>query len=385
MQKKVIALAVAALASGAAMAQSNVTVYGIADAVGTSFTTNNAVTGMMKNQRGFDDGAVGSRIGFKGTEDLGNGLKAEFQYELGIAPTNAIQQTNANGQLNNLSTRTASIALTSAQAGQIAMGRFHSLGWEFMANARPWGGLDPFRTMGNAMGITAHTSDRISNAIQYTTPTFSGVSARAQYSADARSGAGDQNTNDQTYVQNGTVVTGKQPVFLAGVKYEQGPIAAQVIYKNIYKLADASTDAGRKEWGIRGAYDFGVVKVGAVYQHVTLNTKLTVAGNNYESGYYYGGYVTVPIGSSFLLTGEAAKAKGDANNGGYGYMVNGQYLFSKRTSVYAQAGYMKMNGENFVNGSAATGYATNLGSYGSTPIEAGKHLTGFMAGILHTF
>ena len=145
MQKKVIALAVAALASGAVMAQSNITVYGIADVVGTSFNTNNAVAGSMKNQRGFDDGAVGSPIGFKGMEDLGSGLKAEFNYELGIAPTNNINQTGtASGTvgtgtasttvsttgatLNNFNTRQAYIALTSDVVGQFAVGRFQTPG-----------------------------------------------------------------------------------------------------------------------------------------------------------------------------------------------------------------------------------------------------------------
>jgi predicted porin len=61
MQKKIIALAVAGLVSGAAFAQSNVTVYGIRKAKST------------------DGGQDGSRVGFKGTEDLGNGLSAFFQ------------------------------------------------------------------------------------------------------------------------------------------------------------------------------------------------------------------------------------------------------------------------------------------------------------------
>ena len=198
MQKKVIALAVAALASGAAMAQSNITVYGIADVVGTSFNTNNAVAGSMKNQRGFDDGAVGSRIGFKGLEDLGGGLKAEFNYELGIAPTNNINQvgtTAATGAtLNNFSTRTSWVGLTSNDFGQIAMGRFHALGWVFQANSRPWGGIDPIRTMTNVQGISSNTSDRISNAIQYTTPTYAGFKVTGQYTADARANTSEQNT-----------------------------------------------------------------------------------------------------------------------------------------------------------------------------------------------
>ncbi|SDH83146.1 porin [Propionivibrio dicarboxylicus] len=385
MQKKVIALAVAALASGVAMAQSNITVYGIADVVGTSFNTNNAVAGNLKNQRGFDDGAVGSRIGFKGLEDLGGGLKAEFNYELGIAPTNNINQVGttaaAGATLNNLSTRTAWVGLTSNDFGQISMGRFHALGWVFQAGSRPWGGIDPIRTMTNVQGISSNTSDRISNAIQYVSPTYAGFKVTGQYTADARANTSEQNTNDQTYV-NGTAV-GRQQIYLLGANYDQGPISAMAMYRHVAVPADlagaAPTAAQRakQEYGLRGAYDFGVAKVGAVYQRQQLKDAITINGGDYKTGYMYGGFVTVPFGAKFLATLEAAKSNGDRTQGGYGYMVNGQYLFSKRTSVYAQAGYMKMNQEN--------ASVTNLGSYGSTGIEAGKRMTGVMAGILHTF
>ena len=79
MQKKVIALAVAALASGAAMAQSNVTVYGWVDAEVQSVSVNNALQTAARNYRGIEDGQYGSRIGFKGEEALGSGLKAGLE------------------------------------------------------------------------------------------------------------------------------------------------------------------------------------------------------------------------------------------------------------------------------------------------------------------
>ena len=89
MQKKVIALAVAALASSAAFAQTNVTIYGVVD-VGQAFVKSSGSDVANTNQ-----GTVGrldsnsSYIGFKGVEDLGNGLKAIFQYESGFAADTA--------------------------------------------------------------------------------------------------------------------------------------------------------------------------------------------------------------------------------------------------------------------------------------------------------
>ena len=73
MQKKIIALAVAGLVSGAAFAQSNVTVYGIADAA-FQYSSSSYVNGVKSQSAINDGGQDGSRVGFKGTEDLGNGL-----------------------------------------------------------------------------------------------------------------------------------------------------------------------------------------------------------------------------------------------------------------------------------------------------------------------
>lgn len=340
----------------------------------------------MKNQKGFDDGAVGSRIGFKGAEDLGNGLKAEFQYELGIAPTNNINQANitaapvAGGNqvvLNNLNTRNAWVALTSATIGQIAMGRFQAPGWDFQANARPWGGVDPIRSSSNVYGMNLNSSDRISNSIQYTSPTFSGFKAKVLYSADFSANA-DLRTNDQTFVQGVAPTLGTQQVYYVSGYYDQGPISGQLVYRHAGKTDANATENGKYEWGFRGAYDFGVAKVGASYQMQQLDAATALG---FQKARVWGAYVTVPIGPSFLLTGEYGQGRGDLSSGSSGYMINGQYLFSKRTSIYVQGGTVKMKGDN-----AGAGFAsTNLGSYGSTPIEAGHRLNGFMAGLLHTF
>src|SRR5574343_1641212 len=92
MQKKIIALAIAGLASTAAFAQSNVTIYGRMDLGGVYRDGNsggvNGVEGKYEIASGVGSG---SRIGFKGVEDLGNGLKAVFQSEFGIG----IDQTTA--------------------------------------------------------------------------------------------------------------------------------------------------------------------------------------------------------------------------------------------------------------------------------------------------
>ena len=115
MQKKVIALAIAALASGAAFAQTNVTVYGVMDAY---FGVNKAdnTTGNQTQYVINANGLSSSRLGFKGEEDLGNGLKGVFTLELGsLGIDNA---TNGIG-----STRQSYVGLESQQFGKLHLGR----------------------------------------------------------------------------------------------------------------------------------------------------------------------------------------------------------------------------------------------------------------------
>ncbi len=113
MQKKIIALAVAGLASTAAFAQTNVVVYGVADGtfdyvwqsgsklntVNSTVLTDNATGNILASQFTASSqandvklnrvSANSSYIGFKGSEDLGNGLKALFQYEMTVNFDNA--------------------------------------------------------------------------------------------------------------------------------------------------------------------------------------------------------------------------------------------------------------------------------------------------------
>src|SRR5512139_2089513 len=106
MQKKLIALAIAGLASTAAFAQSNVTIYGLLD-YGYSYrfdargmdSVTGGVSGLPKpNSSSQLNGGQqsGNRLGFKGTEDLGNGLKAVFLMEQGwLGDTGAVQSTSS--------------------------------------------------------------------------------------------------------------------------------------------------------------------------------------------------------------------------------------------------------------------------------------------------
>lgn len=82
MQKKLIALAIAGLASSAAFAQTNVQIYGIMDMGVANVKADGRSSGWK-----IDNGLLsGSRVGFKGEEDLGGGLKALFTVEYMLMP-----------------------------------------------------------------------------------------------------------------------------------------------------------------------------------------------------------------------------------------------------------------------------------------------------------
>ncbi|HOI51319.1 MAG TPA: porin, partial [Azonexus sp.] len=129
MQKKIIALAVAGLASTAAFAQSNVQIYGVVD-VGYN-RSSSSDTGALKSRNALDSGLQsGSRIGFRGTEDLGNGLKASFVLEYGI--------TADTGAGLSGPARQSFLALSNSY-GTVAAGRQYTPQYELVSKVDPFG------------------------------------------------------------------------------------------------------------------------------------------------------------------------------------------------------------------------------------------------------
>ena len=132
MQKKLIALAVASLASGAAFAQTNVTMYGVAD-VGYMYSTGDA--GRVGNVpipgtntfSGINSGLLaGSRLGFRGEEALGNGLKAVFTLEYSLN----LDNNSGVGNTGGLNARQQYVGLSHSGWGTVALGRqYHRAGF----------------------------------------------------------------------------------------------------------------------------------------------------------------------------------------------------------------------------------------------------------------
>ena len=119
MKKSLFAIAAVTAFAGAAQAQSSVTVYGILDVgfQGRSTTVNNVKT--TSTQFNGDGGETTSRLGFRGTEDLGGGTSAFFTTEFQLYPTNANLSGDSNGGLFN---RQTFVGLAQKGIGRFAIG-----------------------------------------------------------------------------------------------------------------------------------------------------------------------------------------------------------------------------------------------------------------------
>jgi predicted porin len=183
MKKLLIASAALAMVAGTAQAQSSVTLYGVLDASFVNTKTKNGTTGVSTDVTTQSGSGVGSTsvLGFKGSEDLGGGLKAVFQLEadlnvntgtLGAATTNAAntQDTTFNRQAN--------VGVESAQFGTLRVGRLSDVLDTTEGFANHVQLFDTEAAAANGLGGKNGSSTR------YDSPVIAGLQVSASYSAD---------------------------------------------------------------------------------------------------------------------------------------------------------------------------------------------------------
>ncbi|CAM5504869.1 porin [Thauera mechernichensis] len=247
MQKKLIALAVAGLVSAPAFAQSNVTIYGVVD-MGYQYTSGSD-TKSLKSRSGVDSGLQsGSRIGFRGTEDLGNGLKAGFVLENSISPDVS----------SNVSLARQSFLSLSGGFGTVAVGRQYSPQYNLVSAIDPFGaGTVGDVTYGRGVyfqgASVAPDSIRLDNLVAYVSPSFGGLTVTAGYTADA--------IGDEPLVARGAQSSAAE-IWAVSPVYKNGPL---MVGLNYHQVKIDSLDHKDKVWDLGGTYDFGVVKVAALY------------------------------------------------------------------------------------------------------------------------
>ena len=179
MKKTFLALSVMSAFSATAFAQTNVTVYGVIDTA-IRYTSNQVTAnGALASQTAMTEGAFqGSRIGFKGTEDLGGGTAAFFQLENGFQSNNG-----AFDQQGQLFGRQAFVGLKNSNLGQLTIGRQYGLAFETLGNYDPLGIGNFVENEWSAFlyGI------RFDNTVKYT-HNFGPVTAALQYSLGEQAG-----------------------------------------------------------------------------------------------------------------------------------------------------------------------------------------------------
>lgn len=368
MKKSLIALAALAAVS-AASAQSSVTLYGLLDIGYGSQSTKSRDGTLTVRSRGVMDGAnAGSRIGFRGTEDLGGGLKANFVFEQGVSPT------SANGFANRLSfgqpipgfgsaatglsgsgggfsantNRQSYVGLSSTSMGTLNIGyQYTNLyelatlsGYTISSEGMPGG------DKAHLFGLLTVGSAR-ANGLTYISPSFSGFTVRAQYGA---SGFGSALESQQTGASNLTS-SGKRFGLMG--QYANGPLSVALAYTTLTSQGNASAfavptvpvnAADRKSniTQLGASYDFGVAKVGGTYLRAKnggVSTSMTL--NNSYRAYQIG--VSVPFGAfvPFIAIGRAKNTENSLNTVAEDFktaQIGVRYSLSKRTTAYAMYG-----------------------------------------------
>lgn len=357
MQKKLIALAIAAAASGTAFAQTNVTIYGIADVGYVGVDRDN-----FKYQNNINSGVLStSRIGFKGAEDLGNGLKAIFTLEYGL-----LLDQNTGVGAGAAAARQQFVGLTGG-FGTVVAGRLQTAGLDYTVAGSALGGSTAVGAV-NLVGQAANNggganidgvggpfpllnaTSRANNAVAYISPSFGGLTLAVNHARVSESASLDD-AKDHSAT-------------LLAANYENGPISAGVVYGKA-DIEKGITSGDSTEWGVRGGYDLGVVKLQAAYQQAKLkqNSPFGVTGDTAKNKRWVIS-ATVPVTTKIAVIGEYAQAKLDqganSDNKDKAYTLAATYSLSKRTTAYAAFAHQQFNN----NASKATVVRNDANYYG---------------------
>jgi predicted porin len=352
MKKSLLALAVLGAFSHAASAQSAVTVYGLLDMAITA-ERGNAAGSVTKLSSGVGSG---SRLGFKGTEDLGGGLSALFVLENGMQA-----DTGALGQGGLLFGRQAFVGLGSG-AGTVTFGRQYAPHYLATVFADPFGSgfAGDTKNLIQAVG----SSSRMENTVKYATPVLNG------FNGDLAYGLGEVAGDNSAGRQIG-----------ASVGYTRGPVAVRFAHHNRNNdTATTKVDSTRNTL-LAATYDFNVAKVFLAYgvnkgpfssplrntaNPFNLTVAPTAASVTADSNDTLLG-VSVPFGvhtvmASYIRKNDKTVANRDADQWALGY----RYALSKRTDLYtAYARINNKNGASYTVGNANDGgsgdKALNLG------------------------
>ncbi len=318
----------AAFASGAAHAQSSVTLYGIVDG-GFTYTSNQ---GGHSNYQATAGSEQGSRWGLLGSEDLGGGNKAIFRLENGF---NLMTGTaSANGRIFG---RQAWVGIATERYGTVTLGRQYNASQD---------SLEPLQIASETVQYGTHPFDtddinntfRTDNSIKYVTPSLYGLQVNTMYALSGN--AGNFATNRS---------------YSVGATFNRGPWRLGAAYVVLDHPASDTTGAipsdnyftflkgisYQRIWGAGGTYDIGNATVGLMYTNTRF--ELTPASQyqtyqNAEASFRY--RITPALHAAIGETYTNVTANGSVKSWHYWQTTSAlQYYLSKRTDIYVDLLY----------------------------------------------
>ena len=352
-----------------AQAQSSVTIYGILDVgyIGKNLKGSPATATNTLNSNQFGSSAeTSSRLGFRGTEDLGGGTSAFFTIETGLTPTSSTASS-----LNN---RQTFVGLAQKGLGNVAVGTQNS------PIHKAVGATDPGQqnnvigsviypsagTDGGQTSADAAYTLRFNNALTATTERKAGFSANALYAL-----------NNQTSTQTG-VNTGGQvdaTAYGLGADYTRGNLYATVAYQSVKSINNTAATASVSSTFVgtnttdsqlyAGAtYDLKIVKLFAGFTDRKVQSNLNSANSLNRTAQQVGvrGFVNSKI-EGWASVGNGKYNAFGTNQGTANftaYQLGSNYWLSKRTNLYAIAGSTQTSSTSTSGALSGNMYATGV-------------------------
>lgn len=335
--KKMVFSCVALAACAGAYAQSTVTLYGVVDEY-VEYASNGAAHA-TRLQSG---GIYGSRLGFRGREDLGGGYAGIFTLEMGI---NADDGSLGQGGL--AFGRQAFVGV-STPYGDITLGRHNTPHFFAITYYSMAGGL----SYGNAANYyTDLAVTRVNNSVVFQSKKYGGFSGQAMYAFGETVGSTSLNSFASAYLA-----------------YAEGPVSAGAAFAR-KKVSDTNTDL----YLVTGAsYDFGFVKPGVLISNRRDD-------NNTHESNMAAVSAAIPVGafsSAYVDVGHI-KNKSLANADSSSFSLRYDYYLSKRTTVYG--GFVKIKNQ------AGASYGVNGATGAALAVAAGQDPKSIVVGVRHTF
>ncbi len=378
MQKKIIALAIAAAFSAPAFADtSNVTVYGLLNADFESVTSSNVNTAAAPFSNTLNRVVSNaSRVGIKGTEDLGDGLKGIYQLE---AQFN-VDGTGGTGFGGG--TRNSNVGLTGG-FGTAFLGNWDTP-YKVTHNKIELFDNTTFASALNVLGRTSATNGnfntRLANSVQYWTPVLSGFQGKLAYGTDNLKSVNAAGTGTNTS-RVSLSATYENDMFYAAYGFE----AVKDLALGTSTAATPVKTAGDKSDGSRlvGAYKFDNGLVGLTYEKLSGSVAATGVSTS-RSAWELAGKYTMGANNFGLTYVSAGNLGGVVNTGAKQLSLRYGYTLSKRTEVFGMYSALTNDSGAMYNLSAGNA-VTAAGAAPAALNGVGSKLSGFGAGLVHTF